>query len=276
MPKLPERFSPACLWQVGIFETLRSEKRKIVALEEHLDRLLESAHASGLSFGHSRSSLRRLLVQEASSAPTPAATLRVAIFREGGASAPSAGRGKGKGQLSLIVKEAKRYPHVFYEKGVSIRTSPTRRNAVASVDAQLKVRDFLNGVLATLDSDPRGESFEEIYLNADGYVTEGRISNIFLVREGTVITPPTHLGVLRGITRDQVVREAARMKIPVREEPFTRVALYTAEEVFLTNTSMGVMPVVSVDGRTIGDGKTGSFAKRLLKALRSREGKADA
>ena len=257
---MSEGFSPSLLWKEGIFETMRSEKRKIVALEEHVNRLFESAHSIGLPLGHSRRSLKRFLEKEVTSRPYPDAYVRIAFVREGEES-----------RLFLMVKEAKRYPTSFYEKGISIRTSPTRRNSIFAMDAQMKVKEYLNGLLSTLDGHSSGGSFEEIYLDSEGYVTEGRISNIFMVKEGSLLTPPFFLGVLRGITRDQVIVEAKRLKLMVREEPFTRFNLYGADEVFLTNTSMGAMPVASVDERVIGDGRVGEVTKKMLQFFRHRK-----
>ena len=255
---MPEALPVSFLEETGIFETMRSEKRKIIALEEHLDRLFESAHAIKLPLGHSRKSLRTLLEKEIASGPYPDAYVRITFVRDGKSA-----------RLFLIVKEAKRYPPSFYKKGISIRTSPTRRNAVSAIDAQLKVKEFLNGLLATVDGlVSEEEAFEEIYLDSRGYVTEGRISNIFLVKDGTLVTPPLFLGVLRGITRDQVIRETKRIGAVIREEPFTRFNLYGADEVFLTNTSMGVMPVSSVDKRIISEGFVGPVAKSLIACLR--------
>ena len=257
-------FPTASLWQEGIFETMRSEKRKIVALEQHLDRLFASAHSIALSLGPSRGTLKRLLEKEIASKSYPNASIRIAFLREGK-----------KSRFFLIVKEAKRYPPSLYEKGVSIQTSPTRRNAISAMDAQIKGRDCLNGLLSTLDG-REGEAVEEIYLDSRGYVTEGRISNIFMVKDGVLFTPPTFLGVLRGITRDQVIQEARGLHVSVREEPFTRFNLYGADGVFLTNTSMGVMPVVSVDGRKIGDGKVERMTTQLMKVFKVKKGSGDA
>ena len=257
---MSEGFSPSLLWKEGIFETMRSEKRKIVALEEHLGRLFESAHSIGLPIGHSRHSLKRFLEKEVASKPYPDATVRIAFVREGETS-----------RLFLIVKEAKRYPTSFYEKGISIRTSPTRRNSISAMDAQMKVKEYLNGLLSTLDGQSSGAPFEEIYLDSGGYVTEGRISNIFMVKGGVLLTPPPFLGVLRGITRDQAIREAKRLRLVVQEEPFTRFNLYGADEVFLTNTSMGAMPVTSIDERIIGDGHVGEVTKKMIQTLRHRK-----
>lgn len=257
-----DTLSVASLWQEGIFETMRSEKRRIVALEEHLNRLFESAHSILLPLGTSRDALKRLLEKEVASKPFADASIRIAFVRDGKSS-----------RIFLIVKEAKRYPASFYENGVAIRTSPTRRNAVFSVDAQIKTKEFLNGLLSTLDgASSREEAFEEIYLDAHGYVTEGKISNIFFAKDKCLVTPPLFLGVLRGITRDQTLREAKRIGISVHEEPFTRSNLYGAEEVFLTNTSMGAMPVVSVDKRLIGNGKTGPVTQKFIRLFRPRKG----
>ncbi|MBI4437153.1 MAG: aminotransferase class IV [Candidatus Omnitrophica bacterium] len=253
------------LWEDGVFETLRSHRRQLVAMDEHLDRLFESSRSLQLSLGLSREEIRLRLRRELASKPYPDAYVRMAFLREG----------KGS-RFFLIVKEAKRHPSSFYERGVSVRTAPTRRNALLALDGQMKVKEFMNGILSTLDGLFLEGPFEEIYLDSEGYVTEGKISNIFFVKGGSLFTPPPFLGVLRGITRGQVIEKAHERRIAVQEEPFTRFNLYGADEIFLTNTSMGVMPVVSIDGRMVGRGKVGEFTRKMIQTLKAEKGREGA
>ncbi len=255
LSSLPASF----LWEDGVFETLRSEHRRVMDLDAHLDRLFESAHSIQLSLP-SREEIKETLRREMKASPHPEAYVRLAFLRD-----------RKRSRLFLIVQPAKRYPASLYEKGVTIRTSPTRRSAPSALDGQIKTKEFLNGLFATLDGLSSPGMFEEIYLDSDGYVTEGRTSNIFLKKGDACLTPPGFLGVLKGITRQQVIREAGRLGSPAREEIFTRFNLYSAEEVFLTNTSMGVLPVVSIDGRTIGDGRVGAFTKKMIQSIPRRK-----
>jgi len=250
------------LWEDGVFETLRSDRRQLIAIDDHLDRLFESSRSLQLSLGLSRSEIRDRLRRELTSKPYPNATVRIAFLRDGRTS-----------RFFVIVKEAKRYPSSFYEKGVSVRTAPTRRNALFAIDGQMKVKEFLNGILSTLDGLSLEDSFEEIYLDSDGFITEGRISNIFFMKGEALFTPPPFLGVLKGITRGQVMAEAHRWHLAVQEEPFTRFNLYGADEIFLTNTSIGAIPVVSVDGRVVGEGKVGERTRKMIQALKRQKGR---
>ncbi|MDR5697929.1 MAG: aminotransferase class IV, partial [Armatimonadota bacterium] len=114
-----------------------------------------------------------------------------------------------------------------------------------------------------------------LMLSSDGYVCECSADNIFVVRDGEVWTPPAHLGILKGVTRDTVLKLAQDLGIPGYEKVFTLHETYTADEVFLTGTGAEVGPVVWLDGRTIGDGKPGPVTQRLIAAYRdlaSREG----
>ncbi|WP_269757929.1 aminotransferase class IV [Thalassobacillus sp. C254] len=111
---------------------------------------------------------------------------------------------------------------------------------------------------------------EALMLNNEGYVAEGSADNVFILRKGVLLTPPGYIGALEGITRNAIVDLALDMGYEVKEEPFTRHDVYTADEVFLTGTAAEVIAVVKVDGREIGEGKPGPETQRLLKAFRQK------
>jgi branched-chain amino acid aminotransferase len=111
---------------------------------------------------------------------------------------------------------------------------------------------------------------EALMLNDQGYVAEGSADNIFIIRNGVLMTPPGYIGALEGITRQAILEMAEDMGYDVREEAFTRHDVYTAEEVFLTGTAAEVIAVVKVDGRVIGDGQPGEETNRLLRAFRQK------
>ncbi|MBM4079031.1 MAG: branched-chain amino acid aminotransferase, partial [Planctomycetes bacterium] len=110
---------------------------------------------------------------------------------------------------------------------------------------------------------------EAVMMNKDGYVAECTGDNIFIVKDGRLLTPPPHAGILKGITRATVMDLARKARIAVAEEDLTRYDLYLADECFLTGTAAEIVPVVKIDGRTIGDGKPGKVTRRLLKAFRA-------
>ena len=158
-----------------------------------------------------------------------------------------------------------------------------RRNSPAALDPNIKSLNYLNNILAKIEVNraaraggdvPIGEG---IMLNLDGYVAEATGDNIFVVRDGTLLTPPTYVGILEGITRNTVIELAAELRIPCVERVFTMTTVYGADEVFLTGTGAEVVPVVRVDDRVIGTGKPGPVTGRMIQAfheLVNREGTA--
>ncbi len=153
-------------------------------------------------------------------------------------------------------------------------TVPTVRNHPEALNPQLKTLNYLNNILAKIEAINAGVQ-EALLLNSQGYVTECTGENVFLVRGKNLLTPPPYVGILKGITRDAVMRLGREMGLSVREEIFTRHDLYTADEVFLTGTAAEIVPVVKIDNRIIGSGKPGKITQTLIKAFRhltSKEG----
>ena len=148
-------------------------------------------------------------------------------------------------------------------EGVKARISSFERFAPSSIPPAAKATgQYLNSFLAQLEALTTG-SDEALLLNANGQVTDGWAHNVFTVSHGVLNTPPTAAGALSGITRDSVITLAAEHDIRVTENDMVRSDLYTADECFLTGTAAGIVPVISVDGRTIGDGKPGAVTTRL-------------
>ncbi len=175
---------------------------------------------------------------------------------------------RGQEALVAIVKDFQAHPKVLYQKGVFLSTSVVKRWTLKAQDPQIKASQFMGGVLAFLDNKDL-EAREFLFLNQNGAVAEGTVSNIFIVREKRLLTPSVGSGILRGVTRAVVMDLARKRGWDVRETFLTRHELYTAEECFITNTSSEVLPVVRVDQRTIGSGRPGPVAMTLLKDFRS-------
>ncbi|HEV8535912.1 MAG TPA: branched-chain amino acid transaminase [Candidatus Limnocylindria bacterium] len=147
--------------------------------------------------------------------------------------------------------------------GLVARTVSWRRTSDDAIPARGKLTGaYINTALA-VDEAHDYEADEAIFLTADGHVSEGGGANLFMVREGTLVTPPVTADILEGITRDSILRLVRELGITVEERPIDRTELYVAEEVFFCGTGAQVAPCVKVDGRTIGDGAIGPVAKRI-------------
>ncbi|MBI1976956.1 MAG: aminotransferase class IV [Candidatus Omnitrophica bacterium] len=243
-------------WAHGVFESLRCYQGEFFLLEEHLDRLFASARSLGWTPPYAREEVTRRMKEDFARQKEKSVFVRVTLCRDWE---------KETYGLTTNIIPKKEYPQTYYNEGVPLATVPTRRNSPMAVSPQVKSNNALGGVFA-LEEGRAQEAFEPLLLNEQGYVTEGTICNFFIIKRGAMRTTPVYAGLLEGVTRNHVIRLAAGEGISVEEIPLTRHDIYNCEEAFLTNTSMGIMPVRMVDGRQIGIG-TGRITKRLTKRL---------
>jgi branched-chain amino acid aminotransferase len=152
----------------------------------------------------------------------------------------------------------------LYETGVDVILATTRRNLPSALSPQIKSLNFLNNILAKREALAAG-AFDSVLLNWEGHLTECTISNLFFVTDGRLHTPSLECGILDGITRSMVLHLAKEQNLTVEEGRFTPGQLYRSDECFVTNTSMEIMPVTSVDRQPIGDGKPGPLTRTLRK-----------
>lgn len=237
----------------SVFETMRSYDGRIFKFEEHIERLYASAKTMGFKIHLSKDKLKKKILEELKQSALKDAYIRVCIF---GADS----------HLQIMVKPLPEYPAEYYQHGVSIITVAGRKNIPLAVESRIKSGDFLWGVMGKIEAYPTQGVFEILYLNHQGYVAEGSVSNIFLVKARQLITPTSSSGILEGITARTVMGLAKKMKIDLIRQPITRHQLYNADEVFLTNTTVEVMPVAKIDGRSIGQDCPGRLTSQLHKA----------
>jgi branched-chain amino acid aminotransferase len=259
-------FDHGLLYGDGVFEGIRAYGGRVFRLREHIERLYESAKMIMLDIGISSQEMFEVVLETLRRNNLSEGYVRLVVTR-------------GKGDLGLDPRKCPRstviciaaqitlYPEELYEKGLDIVTASTQRNAVNAVNAKVKSLNYLNSVLAKIEANLAGVS-EALMLNSDGYVCECTGDNVFIVKRGRVLTPPTYLGLLEGVTRNAVLELAAKLGYPVSETAFTRHDVYTADESFLTGTAAELVPVVRVDGRTIGDGKPGPVTRAVLAEFR--------
>ncbi len=172
-----------------------------------------------------------------------------------------------KATVFIITDKISLYPEELYKKGLDIITVPTVRNLNEAVNPSIKSLNYLNNILAKIEAKNSG-CIEALMLNAQGYVAECTGDNVFMVKEEngatSLLTPPTYLGALKGITRQAIIEIAQGKRLNVEERVMTRHDLFNADEVFLTGTAAEVIPVVKIDGRVIGTGKPGKVTQGLL------------
>lgn len=260
-------FDHGLLYGDGVFEGIRAYDGRIFKLREHLDRLFCSARAIMLTIPLSKKELEEATLQTLRANKLRDAYIRLLITRGIG----DLGLDPEKcshSSVIIITDKIKLYPEEFYQKGLALVTVSVKRNIPEALNPSIKSLNYLNNVLAKIEA-ARANAPEAIMLNREGYVAECTGDNIFLVKEGTLLTPPIWAGALEGITRNIVMEIAKnKLKLLVKEELFTPYSLYTADEVFLTGTAAEVVPVTSVDGRTIGEGRPGKTTLKLMREFK--------
>jgi branched-chain amino acid aminotransferase len=169
-------------------------------------------------------------------------------------------------KLIVIIDRIKLYPQELYEKGLTLVTTVIRRNLPDALPPQIKSLNYLGNILAKLDANREGAA-EAIFLNHMGYVSEATADNIFIVDEGKIVTPPVSDGALPGITREAVFELALEKGMSCREGHITLADLFNADECFVTGTAARVVPVTTINARTIGDAERGPITLALMEAF---------
>jgi branched-chain amino acid aminotransferase len=257
-------FDHGLLYGDGVFEGIRIYSGNIFKLEEHIDRLYDSAKFIMLDVGISRKKMIEETVKTVKANKLNDGYIRLVITRGVGDLGLDPAKCVDGATYFIIADKIKMYPEEFYEKGMSITTVAARRNLVEALNPQVKSLNYLNNILGKIEANNHG-SLEAVMINQEGYVSEATGDNIFIVKNGVVITPALHCGVLNGITRSSVLEIAKKMNIPNAESVITRYELYTADECFLTGTAAEIIPVTKIDARLIGTGEPGGVTKKLIK-----------
>lgn len=263
-------FDHGFLYGDGVFETLRSYGPRLFMHGEHLARLFRSAEAIGLSIPIPRENwtdiLHEAMARNGVGSNQQDAYLRITVSRGAG----DIGLDPALCRTPTVVVIAKPLiapaPHL-YENGVHVLIASTKRNLPDALSPQIKTTNFLNNIQAKREALAAGV-FDSILLNWEGHVTEGTVSNLFFVTDGCLRTPTLECGVLNGITRMVVLQLAKDLGLPIDIGRYGVDQLHQADECFLTNTSMEIMPVTSIDNRPVGRGTPGPMTRRLREQFR--------
>jgi branched-chain amino acid aminotransferase len=256
-------FDHGFLYGDGVYETMRVYDGVTFMLDEHLRRLFRSASLIGLTIPHDVDSLKASIYDTLIANFLKNAFVRLTVSRGYGPIGLDPDLCP-KPTIVIIAQEMKEYPKSFYEKGINIIIAETRRNFRGSINPQIKSLNFLNNILAKIEA-KKGGAYDAIMLNVYGKLAEGTISNIFFFKDNILCTPSPECGILDGITRGVVKELAMRDGLKVEEGEFTKEDLYSAEEVFITSTTLEVMPVSKIDDREYA---VGYMTKLLHRAYR--------
>jgi branched-chain amino acid aminotransferase len=255
-------FDHGLLYGDGIFEGIRVYNGRVFRLEEHLERLVDSAKAILLKLPMSIDAIREATLECCRLNEVRDGYIRLVVTR-GVGDLGLAHTKCPKATVFIIAGTISLYPEECYTKGLKAITAPTRRTAPAALSPSVKSLNYLNNVMAKAEGMLAGAS-EVVMLNEQGYVAEGSGDNIFVVKKGRLYTPPVYAGSLNGITRAAVVDLATEAGLPLTEVQLTRYDLFVADEFFMTGTGAEIVPVVELDGRVIGDGTPGTVTRDLM------------
>lgn len=256
-------FDHGLLYGDGVFEGIRAYNGRVFKLREHIDRLFYSAKAILLTIPMTHGALMRAVVETCRRNNLRDGYIRLVVTRGVGTLGLNPNRCK-RPSVIIIADKIQLYPPTLYAKGMQIVTVATTRNLHNAVNPAIKSLNYLNNILAKIEANNAGVE-EAIMLNAEGFVAECTGDNIFIIKEGRLLTPPLSAGALYGITRQTVMDLARETGISVSEPNLTRYDIFNADECFLTGTGAEIIPVTKVDGRVIGNGRPGPITRDLEK-----------
>jgi branched-chain amino acid aminotransferase len=250
------------LYGDGVFEGIRAYNGVVFKLKEHLDRLYRSAHAILLSIPLSKEEMLQAVVETLRKNQMKDSYIRLIVSR-------------GIGDLGLDPRKCPKPTIIIItdtinikagdakEVGITTMFSWVRRNPVDATTHEIKSLNYLNSILAKMEANANGVD-EALCLEASGCIAEGVGENIFIVKNGEILTPPTSTGALAGITAEVVAELCQQLRIKLTITNLTPFMMFTADEAFFTGTAMEMVPIREVNKRLIGDGKPGSLTKKLM------------
>jgi branched-chain amino acid aminotransferase len=253
----------------GLFETLRANKGRIFRLEQHVDRLLKSLPKVFIDLPMTRFELMAVAQDTLARNKYKDAIIRLTVTR-GDTQSNIQVDSDIPPILVVNIRSFTPLPKLAYKNGVKIKLFQERASLINGLDQRLKSCNYLSNILIKKLSGEK-DFMEGVVVDPDFGVTEGTTSNVFIVSQGVLKTPPVSPYVLEGITRKVVLEIAREHKIPFREERITLVDLLKADEVFITNTGIEIVPVTQIDTQAIGNKKpgilTGFFHDEFLKCV---------
>jgi branched-chain amino acid aminotransferase len=250
------------LYGDGVFEGIRAYNGMVFKLREHIDRLYKSAHAIMLKIDISKEDLIRAVIDTLKKNNLRDSYIRLIVTRGCGDLGLDP-RKCAKPTIIIITDTIRLHEDDRKEKCITAIIAWVRRDAIDATSHEVKSLNYMNSILAKIEANNAGVD-EAITLERTGYVCEGVAENIFIVRDGTILTPHSSTGALPGITAQVVIGIGRKLGHTVIERNISPHELFTADEVFFTGTAAEIIPVREINKRVIGDGKKGPVTERLM------------
>ena len=259
-------FDHGLLYGDGVFEGIRSYSRRVFRLDEHLDRLYSGAETIELKIPMEQAEFKAKVLETLKLNDLDDAYIRVVVSRGPGDLGLDP-RKCSEPTVFIITDKIVLYPEHFYEDGLDIIVAKTRRNHPMCIPSTVKSLNYLNNILAKIECIKAGVP-EALMLSIDGKVVECSGDNVFIVKDGKLLSPPPEMGALRGITQEAVMELASKRGLDTGFQEMTTEDIFSAEECFLTGTAAEVIPVVKIGDKTIGPGKPGKVTIQLIEDYR--------
>lgn len=259
-------FDHGVLYGDGVFEGIRFYQDRVFRLDEHIDRLWDSAKAISLNIPISRDEMIEATLATIRQNDLHDGYIRLLVTRGVGSLGLSPDSCR-RPSVIIIAATIALYPDSLYEKGLTLATCSVRRIPPAALSPRIKSLNYLNNILAKIEAQQAGAA-EGVMLNEQGYVAECTGDNLFVIKKGVISTPPVNAGILAGVTRAVVFELANKNHISIKEEDLTRYDILVADECFLTGTAAEVIAAVQLDRRPIGNGHPGPITLKLVEEFR--------
>ena len=254
-------FDRGFLFGDSVYEVTLTHNQKIFLLDDHLDRLWLSAEKLGIEIEWTREKFLVEIEKCIQHLGLPRVYIRIVVTRGEGEIGLDPALGISNNHV-LIVKELPENPKNWYAQGVHMIVADIQRTSKKAMDPGVKSGNYLNNVMAIKEAKERG-AFDAIMLNYKGHVTEATTSNIYIVKDQKVLTPPLQAGLLEGITRKTLIDLGQRNHLTIHQEDFSAGELRMADEAFLTSSTKGIVPITKIDETAIGSGKVGPLTTQL-------------
>jgi branched-chain amino acid aminotransferase len=252
----------------SVYEVLWSHRGVLIQEREHLERLESSARLVSMDLQHDRDDLLqavRATIAAAREGPDEDAYVRLVVTR--GYGPPNIDPSLSKRRsVVVVVTAADRPGREAFERGISVALVARRRMPAAALDPRAKTGNYLNNVLALHEAKTAGAD-DALLRNLSGDVAEASTSNVYVVRRGALATPPVSAGILEGTTRRRVLELSRGLGVPHAEARLLPEDVASADEVLLSSSVRGILPVTRIDGRPVGDGRPGPVTRRLHAAF---------
>jgi branched-chain amino acid aminotransferase len=257
-------FDHGLLYGDGVFEGIRAYNGRVFRLKEHIDRMYDSAKTLDIKPPISKEEMAEAICEVLRRNKLKDAYIRPIITRGVGDLGLDPRKCKKASVIVIAVTWGAMYGDL-YEKGLKAVTVSVRRNPPECLPPNVKSLNYLNNILAKIEANYKGGD-EAIFFDTNGYVAEGSGDNLYVIKNGEILTPHT-LNNLRGVTRMVILEIAQSLGITVKEQNLGYFDIYTADELICSGTAAEVAPITWVDGRVIGTGKPGPVTRQLMEAF---------